>query len=195
MNERHVMTETKKPGRMRRFFGATLKLAFPSIWISNWAEHKHKEIRNPVLAKLVEGFTYRKAYGFDELRGHVQEIRAISEQRNARQADAAHLTAEEAYRAMMTRHGFGEEDRVRGMKNLRRETRIAQVCMVVALACVMFGAYVQSWPTLVMALLALVYAWLKGTQASFFLWQSENRACLSVKTFCASGGLLKIFEW
>lgn len=191
----HAIESVKKGGRLRRFGRGLMQLAFPSLWISSWAERKHKQIENPALARLVEGFTYRKAYGFDEIKEHMQSLRDMKAQQAERRKATVSLDAEEAYRVMMHRHGYSESDRERGMKNLRREIRIAQVLMGAALVFVMVGAWHVSWPTVIMAALSFAYAWLKGMQSAFYLWQSEQRACRAFGVFRRQGGVFKVFEW
>ncbi len=177
---------------VRRVGRGVLVAAFPSVLINRWAEKAHKDIKNPYLSKIVEGMTYRKAYGFGETKERIGQL--IAEDNPVEvPAEVAGRTPEEAYEQMMQRNGFGMRDRSRGMENLRREINMFRIGMGVALSLVVAGAVFWGWQSMLMATMAFLYAWLKGTVAAFYLWQSERKACLPFKQFSAEGGWFSVF--
>lgn len=192
------MTESGKPkSRLRRAGRGLFFALFPSFLISRWAERKHKEIKNPALAKAVESLTYRKAYGIDEIKERTERMASMRERSKAVLKErSAHLSDAEAYEAMMARNGFTEEDRARGMANLKKEIRGWQIALAISVALVLCAAVLWGWLQMSMAFVAVAFCWIRGTIAAFYLWQTEQRQCGSLRRFVREGaGLWRIFEW
>lgn len=181
--------------RIKRAGSFALKMAFPSYWISSWAEKKHKEIESPAVKAIVEGLTYRKAYlpsgaldSIDRIRENVAKVEGVEAEMDD--------SAQRAYADMMNRQGFSERDREVGIGNLKRELRMFRVLMVITLVLVLVSVFFWGWAAFVMAVLSFLLSWLKGTVAAFYLWQTEQRACYSFRGFVVKhGGWLSVFEF
>lgn len=100
--------------------------------------------------------------------------------------------ARDRYEKMLQKNQYDENDRQRAIKNFQLEGKICKYAIYISLIFFLISLFFWGYSGIIMSIVALTFAWVKGTIAHFYLWQTQKRACLSFALFIKDDGWVKV---